>query len=75
MRRPTLPAAVLVFLPTAAALAKGTGAFQAPLTIPAGRPGPVTVNWGDFNGDGKLDLVVANGVASNAASGTPAILV
>ncbi len=56
--------------------ASGDGSFQAPLTIPAGRPaGPVTVNWGDFNGDKKLDLVVATGAASNEATGTPAILV
>ena len=49
--------------------------FLAPLSIPVGRPGPVTVNWGDFDGDSKLDLVVANGVASNEASGSPSIQV
>jgi len=56
-------------------LARGDGSLQAPLSIPAGRPGPVTVNWGDFNKDGKKDLVVANGVHSNVASGSPSILV
>ncbi len=54
--------------------AKGDGTFQAPLTIPAGGSA-VTVSYGDFNKDGKLDLVVANGVASNVATGSANILV
>jgi hypothetical protein len=40
-------------------LGNGDGSFQAPLASPAGYgPGPLMA--GDFNGDGKLDLVTAN---------------
>src|SRR5262245_21823982 len=66
---------VACFQTTAAALAKGDGSLQAPLTIPAGRPGPVTDHSGDFKNDGKFDRVVANGFASNEATGSPSILV
>jgi hypothetical protein len=41
-------------------LGKGDGTFQAPSTIAVG-PGPVGFAVADFNGDGKLDLVVAIG--------------
>src|SRR2546422_4203756 len=58
-----------------AALGKGDGSFHAPLSLKAGTPGPITVHAGDFNHDGKLDLVVANGVFSNNASGSNSILV
>ncbi len=54
--------------------AKGDGSFQAPLTIPSGGSA-VTVSYGDFNKDGKLDLIVANGIASNEATGSAKILV
>src|SRR5439155_5003774 len=40
-------------------LGNGDGTFQAPRNFPVGT-GPVSVTVGDFNGDGRLDLVVAN---------------
>ena len=40
-------------------LGKGDGTFQAAVNYAAGRQ-PVSVAVGDFNGDGKLDLAVAN---------------
>ena len=40
-------------------LGDGTGNFSAP-TIIAARDGPYSVAVGDFNGDGKQDLAVAN---------------
>ncbi len=76
MMRTVLMAAGSLFFCLPSLLARGDGSLQAPLTIPAGRPaGPVTVNWGDFNGDKKLDLVVATGAPSNEATGSPAILI
>src|SRR5207253_230398 len=40
-------------------LGKGDGTFRAPLTFATGRH-PQFVAVGDFNGDGQLDLAVAN---------------
>ncbi len=40
-------------------LGNGDGTFQAPATYAVGR-GPISVVAGDFNGDTKLDLAVAN---------------
>jgi hypothetical protein len=40
-------------------IGNGDGSFQPPVNYPAGI-GPTSVAVGDFNGDGKLDLVVAN---------------
>jgi fibronectin type 3 domain-containing protein len=40
-------------------LGKGDGTFQAPVTYPVGS-GPISVTTGDFNGDGFIDLAVAN---------------
>ncbi len=52
-------------------LGKGDGAFQSPVTYPAGAGGSSFVLAGDFNGDGKLDLAVAN---QSGANNTVAIL-
>ncbi len=75
MSRIILLALASIVLPVSFALAKGDGTLQGPLTLITGRPGPVTVHTGDFNGDGKLDIVTANGVASNEASGSPSIYI
>ena len=40
-------------------LGNGDGTFQPPVDYPVGSPAGLAV--GDFNGDGKLDLAVANG--------------
>jgi VCBS repeat-containing protein len=49
-------------------LGNGDGSFQSPTAYPTG-PGPISVATGDFNGDGNLDLVAANGsFLSNSVS-------
>ena len=40
-------------------LGNGDGTFQAPRTFAAGA-GPIAVTADDFNGDGRLDLAVAD---------------
>jgi hypothetical protein len=47
-------------------LGNGDGTFQAPVSYPAGNE-PFSVAIGDFNMDGKLDLIVAD---AGASSGT-----
>jgi hypothetical protein len=49
-------------------LGNGDGTFGAPHTFPAG-PTPVRVVVGDFNGDGRLDLAVAD----SPFTGTPGV--
>jgi hypothetical protein len=41
-------------------LGKGNGTFRSPVVYPSGGNGPFSLDVGDFNGDGKLDLVIAN---------------
>ncbi|HEY9402457.1 MAG TPA: FG-GAP-like repeat-containing protein [Pyrinomonadaceae bacterium] len=45
-------------------LGDGTGSFGAPTTYAVGS-NPVSITSGDFNGDGKLDLAVANNGSQN----------
>jgi hypothetical protein len=47
-------------------LGNGDGTFQSPLTYSAGL-GPAALAVGDFNGDGKLDLAVANPGANSVS--------
>jgi hypothetical protein len=47
-------------------LGNGDGTFQPPVNYPAG-DGPESLAAGDFNGDGKLDLVVANWASDNVS--------
>src|ERR671932_641519 len=54
--------------PTAPLLAQSAACLGAPTTFPAGA-NPLSVAVGDFNGDGKPDLAVANN-----GSGTVSIL-
>lgn len=55
-------------------LGKGDGTFQAAVNYPAGQS-PNSIAVGDFNGDGKLDLAVANqGIALQAIDGSVSIL-
>ena len=45
-------------------LGKGDGTFQGPIVVPSGG-GPGAAIVGDFNGDGKADVAVANGIGRN----------
>src|SRR5207249_2043776 len=54
-------------------LGNGDGTFQAPLTFPVGT-NPESVVVGDFNGDGKQDLAVANFDEKNFGPGTVSVL-
>ncbi len=45
-------------------LANADGSFRAPTSVPVGMA-PVAIDFGDFNKDGRRDLVVANGVSND----------
>jgi hypothetical protein len=47
-------------------LGNGDGSFQAPRTFAAGNT-PKSVAVGDFNGDGKIDLAVANSLSDSVS--------
>jgi dienelactone hydrolase len=47
-------------------LGNGDGTFQAPMSYTTGKA-PISVAVGDFNGDGKLDLAVANYNSNNVS--------
>jgi hypothetical protein len=47
-------------------LGNGDGTFQAAMNYSSGGALPLSVGLGDVNGDGKLDLIVANQCASNS---------
>jgi hypothetical protein len=47
-------------------LGNGDGTFQAAMTYAAGN-NPFCITLGDFNGDGNLDLAVANGNSANVS--------
>ena len=49
-------------------LGNGNGTFGAPQTFAAGTGGPIAFVPGDFNGDGKLDLAVAEAGGSTTVS-------
>jgi Bacterial Ig-like domain (group 3)/FG-GAP-like repeat len=55
-------------------LGNGDGTFQAPVSYPSGGAQPQSVAVGDFDGDGKLDLAVAQGSNSDASTGIVSIL-
>jgi hypothetical protein len=50
-------------------LGNGDGTFQSAVTYNSGGAGPGTVAVGDVNGDGKLDLAVANCDPTNCGGG------
>jgi dienelactone hydrolase len=54
-------------------LGKGDGTFQSEVAYPTGSA-PFAVAVGDFNGDGRLDLAVANGCTNCPFGGSVSIL-
>jgi hypothetical protein len=56
-------------------LGKGDGTFQSPVLYDSGAPGANAVTVADVNGDGMLDLLVANGCFSNCTGGQESLTV
>ena len=48
-------------------LGNGAGGFSSPNAFPVGNVDPISVAVGDFDGDGKQDVAVANNVADNVS--------
>ena len=57
-------------------IGNGDGSFQAPVNYATGSYGPMSLAAGDFNGDGRPDLVVASqcAVSANCATGLVSLL-
>jgi FG-GAP-like repeat len=56
-------------------LGKGNGTFHAPVNYSSGGEGAFSISVADLNGDGKPDLVVANGcLGSNCSTGGVGVL-
>jgi uncharacterized membrane protein len=56
-------------------LGKGNGTFHKPVNYDSGGESAYSISVADVNGDGKLDLVVANGcLGSNCATGSVGVL-
>jgi hypothetical protein len=59
-----------VFEPLILYVGNGDGTFQPGVTVPIGIVSATNMTVGDFNGDGKLDIVFAGGIALGNGDGT-----
>jgi hypothetical protein len=55
--------------PVGVLLGNGDGTFQTPVTYKSGGRGPNSVAVGDLNGDGRSDIVAANGCLTKSCDG------